>query len=347
MTRRASRPRRPGPRAHAPAARRPGGGGRGGGGVGEALRHYALGLPRVRLDAPVELARQPASCVLALGLDRVRELLGRGVGVAGGAPGHRPFELLDLPPFHVREARLDAPRGFGLLALDLLSKRPLPAAEPLVELVERAPPLALRGLELGARRRRGLLHHARELLAQPRDGRAKLFRLALDALRVAPHPRLDLGEQLLLALGEPCDLRREALLGALEILTPGGQTPLDAPLRLRQRLAEPCAGFVLAVGHLLPARLGDAALLVEEERRRLGPCPREHALELGGVCRGFASNKLAQLLLCAARLVVDPADTGQCSPYAGEARLDGRGDGEARGGDGYAAGRIEREHDPR
>src|SRR5919199_2865478 len=105
--------------------------------VGEALRDHALGLPRVRLDAAVELARQAPGRVLALGLDRVRELLGRGIGVAGGAPSHRSLELLHLPPLHVREARLDASRSFGPLALDLLPKRPLAAAEPLVELVER------------------------------------------------------------------------------------------------------------------------------------------------------------------------------------------------------------------
>src|SRR5918912_2406655 len=128
--------------------------------VGEALRDHALGLPRVRLDAAVELACQAPGRVLALRLDRVRELLGRGVGVAGGAAGHRSLELLHLPPLHVREAGLDPPRRFGLLALDLLAQRPLATAKTLVELVERAPPLALRALELGARRRRGLLRRA-------------------------------------------------------------------------------------------------------------------------------------------------------------------------------------------
>src|SRR5256714_6562737 len=123
--------------------------------VGEPLREHAVGLPPVCLDAAVELARQPARRVLSLSLDCVRELLRGRVGVAGGAAGDRALELLHLPPLHVGEARLDASRGFGLLALDLLSEGPLSAAQTLVELVKRAPSLALGTLEFGTRRRGG------------------------------------------------------------------------------------------------------------------------------------------------------------------------------------------------
>ena len=290
--------------------------------MGEPLREHAVGLPPVCLDAAVELARQPARRVLSLSLDRVRELLRRRVGVARGAAGDGALELLHLPPLHVGEAHLNASRCFGLLALDLLSEGPLPAAQALVELVKRAPSLALGAFELGARRRGGLLRRARELVAELRDDGAQLLGLALDALRVAAHSRLDVGEQLLLPVGKPCDLRREPLLRALEVLAPRAQAPLDAPLRLRQRLAQALAGLLLPRGDLLPARLGDAALLVEEERRRLGSRPREHALELGGVSCGLALDELAQMPFRAARLVVDPVDAGECSPHAGETRLD-------------------------
>src|SRR5438128_2499536 len=104
--------------------------------VGEPLREHALGLAPVRLHAAVELARQPARRVLALSLDRVRELLRGRVGVAGCTAGDGALELLHLPPLDVGEARLDPSRGFGLFPLDLLSERALAAAQTLVELVE-------------------------------------------------------------------------------------------------------------------------------------------------------------------------------------------------------------------
>src|SRR5438105_4002020 len=118
--------------------------------VGALPTHFGQSgeLTGARAEA-LARTREPARRVLALRLDRVRELLGRGVRVAGRAAGDRPFELLHLPPLHVREARLDPPCGFGFFALDLLPERPLAAAQPLVELVERAPPLAPPALELG------------------------------------------------------------------------------------------------------------------------------------------------------------------------------------------------------
>src|SRR5205085_1129508 len=74
---------------------------------------------------------------------------------------------------------------------------------------------------------RDVLRRLRELLPQARHARALLLGIRLHALGVGPHARLDLGEHLLLALAEARDLRGEALLGALEVLRPLGEPPLE------------------------------------------------------------------------------------------------------------------------
>src|SRR5207244_1515300 len=109
--------------------------------VAQLFREHSFGLARERLHRPIELARQPCCRILACGADRIAELLCGSLGEAGRCAVEDALELLDLPPFDLRERDLDPAGRFGLFALDLVRERTLSAADSLAQLVQRAAPL--------------------------------------------------------------------------------------------------------------------------------------------------------------------------------------------------------------
>ena len=138
-----------------------------------------------------------------------------------------------------------------------------------LELVER----------LGHRRGRGAL----ELLAEPDHGlpllvarRSELGRLALD-------PRLDVGDRLLLALGQPGELRLEVALGALEVVGDPLQPLVEPPLDVGERVRERLARAPLALGERRAPLLAEPPLLRRELRDRVGALAGERAPDLLGV----------------------------------------------------------------
>src|SRR5205823_8877289 len=187
-----------------------------------------------------------------------------GIEIAGRRSRHRPLDLLELATLDVREARLDPAGGLALLPLDLLGERALAPTEALVQLVQSAPAFRLRRLELGCRRGRAVLCRPRQLLAEVDDGRALLLALGLEPLGVGGNPPLGLGDQLLLALGNPRDLRRVGLLRPVEIGAPLGEPLLDPPLRCRERLGQARRCLLLALAERVTALVRDPPLLLEE-----------------------------------------------------------------------------------
>src|SRR5436190_23308870 len=135
--------------------------------VGQPLGEDGLRLPREHLDGPVELAGEPAGGILAPRLYERSELLARLLRVSRRGALDDPLHLLELPALDVLEAGPDALHRLRLLALDPLEELPLASAHPLVELVQRPPPLRRVAVDLGSRRSERLLERAVDLGAQP------------------------------------------------------------------------------------------------------------------------------------------------------------------------------------
>src|SRR4030095_15265054 len=98
-----------------------------------------LGLPREHLDGAVELARQPASGVLAAGLHEHSKLLRGFVRIRRGCARDDALHLLDLAPSYVFEAGADALHGLHFLTLDPLHELALTTAHALLELLATGP----------------------------------------------------------------------------------------------------------------------------------------------------------------------------------------------------------------
>ena len=171
----------------------------------------------------------------------------------------------------------------------------LAPAQPLAELVQRAPPVGRVRLELRARLGDDLLGGLTELLAEPEHGRALLLRPGVEALDVGADARLGLGDQLALALGEPRELRVEVLLRALEVLRPAGEAALDSALRLGEPFRERRARLAVALGDRAAPLLGEPALLLGEQRERVGAGTGEQSLQLGGARGALALDDGAEL----------------------------------------------------
>ena len=88
-------------------------------------------------------------------------------------------------------------------------------------------------------------------------GRHELRSLCFD-------PSLGVCDQLLLTLLEPPQVRLEAVLGAVEVVSPRAQPLVDAAGRDRERFRELHAGRALALGELAPPLVGDLPLLLDE-----------------------------------------------------------------------------------
>ncbi len=106
--------------------------------------------------------------------------------------------------------------------------------QPLGDLLDPAASLDRVRLQLVQRLRDGLLRRLLQLLAEPQHGRALLVARLHELRRLRLDPRLGLGDQRLLPLGEPAELGLEVPLSSLEVVLPGANAVLDTPLRLRR-----------------------------------------------------------------------------------------------------------------
>src|SRR5205085_5347408 len=153
-------------------------------------------------------------------------------------------------------------------------------AEPVVQLVQRAPALGLGCLELARRSRGHVLRGSREVLAETRDRRTLLLALGLQPFGVRADPHLGLGDQLALTLAEAGDLERVGLLSTVEVGCPLGEPLLDTLLRRRERLRQLRCCLLLALRELAAPLLRDAPLLLDEEGGRVGPRTGDCVLDL-------------------------------------------------------------------
>ena len=165
----------------------------------ELLAHH-------QLDGAVELAGEPRRRLLADLAHPLVERRRRDLRVALDLALGDALEPLGLAPLELDQRQLEPRAGVGLRLLDALGDRRLPRPQPLGDLLDRAAPLDRVRLELVERlgHRRGRC--ALELLAEPHDGPPLLVARRPELGRLALDPRLDLGDRLLLALGETGEL---------------------------------------------------------------------------------------------------------------------------------------------
>src|SRR5262245_13854650 len=144
-------------------------------------------------------------------------------------------------------------------------------------------PTALRRMRFqlcrGARSRFG--RRAGELLSEPRESGALLLVGRLQSIDVRVEARLERLDQGALPLGDLLEAFTEPPLGAVEILVPRGEAPLDLALDLRERVREPVPQALLALAERLPARLSQAPLLLRECGEGVRPRSGKGSLELG------------------------------------------------------------------
>ncbi len=234
-----------------------------------------------------------------------RELLRGVVGVRCRRALDDALELLDLLALDVFEAGADPLACFGLFASDPLHQLALAHAHPLVEFVERAPPLGGVRLDLGPRGTECTLERLVELSAHTLDGCAQFLALGGQAIAVGCEARFDLDDELLLALRQLRDVQLRRLGRTVEILRPAGEPLLDLRLRRRERLRERRCDGALALGELAPMILGQLALFFDERRDGVGACARQCPLELGAALRGLAIDEREQLIFRLLEMSVD------------------------------------------
>src|SRR6185312_15218734 len=157
----------------------------------------------------VELAREALCRVVARAPDRVAELFRDRLGEAVGRALDDALELVELPALDVGEAGLDALDRLGFFGRDALPQLALSLAQALGDLVQRAAALLLVGLELLLRGLRELVGGARKLGLEGGEPLALALADGVEPLGVELEPRLGLGHQLPLPLGERRELRRE------------------------------------------------------------------------------------------------------------------------------------------
>ena len=224
-------------------------------------------------------------------------------------------ERLDrLPPylFAELERKIQEKKAQGVDVISLgIGDPDTPSPEPVVQLVEGAPPLGGEGVELLAPGGDALLDDPGELVAEPREPCTLLLALRLEPFGVGHHPRLRLGDQLPLPLGEPGELVRDRALGALEVVAELLQAPLDLPLCLGERLAQHRARFALALFRAVPVLFRDPPLLFRQQGRRIGPCAHERAVELRRPLLGLAGDERREPSRRPRELLLDATATGE------------------------------------
>jgi hypothetical protein len=256
-------------------------------------------------DRAVELAGEPLGCVLARTPDHCVELLGDRLREGVRGPVDDALQLVDLPPLDVREVRLDPLHRLGLLGSDALDQLALALPQPVGDLVQRAPALALVGLELLLRALAQLADRLLELRLQGAEPLPLGLAGRVEALGVEGDSGLGLAHQLPLTLVERFDLRRQRLLRALEVGSPLGESAPDALLDLPEGLGELRTRAILAVDERGSPFLCDAALLAHELRERVGARPGERALDLGDVRVGLLRDERVQASLRLGELALD------------------------------------------
>ena len=173
-------------------------------------------------DGALELSREPAGRLFPRGLDRSLELMRRGVDEPSRGAVENAFQLLHLAALDICERRLDPARRVGLLALDPAHEVALPCAQPLGDLMQRAPPLRRMRLELPRGRGCGFLGGPAEVITQPGDRRPLLLVRRLQAIRIAVEPRLQRLDQRSLSL-------RRSARGGLRAAAARGRDPGATP----------------------------------------------------------------------------------------------------------------------
>jgi len=202
--------------------------------------------------------------------------------------------VLDLTSLDVRERHLDSARRLGLTSLDLLHQSLLAPPQPVGDLLDHATPLGGVRLELLERLGDRRLRRALELLAQPDDRRPLLVGSRDELGRLGLDPRLGVRDQLLLPLLEPPQIRLQALLRTVEIVSPCAQPLVDAARGDRERLRELHACGSLPFGELAAAFVRDLPLLLDQRRKGVGTHPREPRLQLICSRSGFLRDEHAQ-----------------------------------------------------
>src|SRR5205814_2228436 len=157
---------------------------------------------------------------------------------------------------------------------DALPKIALALAEPLGDLVQRPPPLALVDLDLAARGGSRLLRGPLEFLPQLRKDRPLILAGGLELLCVSFQSRLCLGDRVALALGELAETRCQPLLHPVEVACPFAQALLDTALDEGHRLAELGGEAPLTRVQLAQPCVGELAVLLGQARGRIGASAR-------------------------------------------------------------------------
>ncbi len=274
----------------------------------DPLGEHALGLAGEPLDREVELAGEPAGGLLARGADRRRRT---------AAPPPRRSACVSRETIRCScstcrrstspSCELDAlGRLVPARARSDLLQLALALAQPLGDLVQRAPALGRVLLELGARRLRR--PPARERVevrrAAWRCSCALLLELRLRAASASwPIFASIVGDQLLLRW--PRSARSSSVEALLELRRrrrpSRAKRCSTAALRVGERVAELRGRVALALGDVAAALLGDPPLLVGEQRERLGARERERPLELLGALLGLLRDDRVERAPCRAR----------------------------------------------
>ena len=200
--------------------------------------------------------------------------------------------------------------------------------------MQRTPPVGGVRVDLGRRRSHGLGDRPLDLGAQPHHGLALLVALGTEAVAVGRDPLLRLRRQLMLAPGQFREPRAHCIGGAVEVARPLLETSFDLLLRLGEGLRQRTRRLLLALDEERAPLVGDAALLVREQRDRVGTGARERSLELrGAVCR-LAFDESRETALCVGEPLVDARGAlDSTDEEHGRARCD-CGDGESRSAQG-------------
>ena len=197
------------------------------------------------------------------------------------------LEPLGLAPLELDQRQLEPGARIRLGLLDALGDRRLPDPQALGDLLHRAPALDRVRLELVERLGHGGGRGPLELLAEPHDRAPLLVARRSELRRLALDPRLDVGDRLLLPLGEPRELGLEVALGTVEIVGDALQPLVEPSLDVGERVREPFAHAPLALGHDRAALLAEPPLLGRELRHRVGSLAGERAANLLDVRRGL------------------------------------------------------------
>ena len=216
-------------------------------GMRELLGEHRLRFAGELLDRAVELAAEPPGRVLARRLDRGSNWTEAASAKRSDARVDHALELLDLASLDVRERGLDAARRLALLARDPLAEGLLALGERLRDLAQRAPAFGRMSVELAGDRRDRLGHGLLEVGAEPRDQGALLVARRGEALALGREPRVQLRDQLPLALPEPRHLRGQRGLRPVEVVPPVADPLLDLALDGGEHLGELRARLALAL----------------------------------------------------------------------------------------------------